>query len=45
MEDGVAQAASPTKAGETQSETSEDDFDPWALPELKDHGPKWEGEQ
>lgn len=42
MEDGVARAPSPTN---TESEISEDDFDPWALPELKDHGPKWEGEQ
>ena len=36
----MAQAGSTNKP---ESEISEDDFDPWALPEFKDNGPKWEG--
>lgn len=42
MESGVEQAGTKSLP---ESEISEDDFDPWALPELQEHGPKWEGKR
>ena len=40
VENGVGKAGNTKQLNDMESQP---EFDPWALPELQDNGPKWEG--